>query len=379
MALATAPGFASFDITDKSQILDISPVLSEALYLDTGWLRSVFVMDDPVEDSVFYWNEEALNARTGTTAASAASNGTSISLTTGHGVRFHIGDLIYDTALNTTEIIQVTDISTDTLTVTRTYNSTVAASIASGATLAVMAAYQENSDFSTDKSVKPVVRSNQTQIVFAGDLQISRTQRNRKMATVALDVDRQLANRAIELKFDWSRIGMYGEPSGTPAGSDTVYRTTGGMRYWIRDNSGIVDTTSAALSATNLNSNNKSAVDKGKYPDTLLIGTDLVGSVAGLESSARRMLESDTKVGYTVQQIVLQQGNVVDVIVDGRVKTGDCFLYAKDQVQVHPFTGSGMFVIAATDFTDGVKRRIGSEAGVVFRNPEASVYMRNKT
>ena len=76
MALAAASGFASFDITDKSQILDISPFLSEALYLDTGWLRTVYQMDDPVEDLTYYWNEEALNARTATTAASAASDGT---------------------------------------------------------------------------------------------------------------------------------------------------------------------------------------------------------------------------------------------------------------------------------------------------------------
>lgn len=379
MALSTAPGFASFDITDKSQILDISAILSEALYLDTGWLRGQFHMDDPVEDTTYYWNEEALNARTATTAASAASNGTSISLTAGHGARFAVGDLIYDaSAVPSTEVLEVTSVSTDTLTVVRTYNSTAALSISSGATLATFSAYQENSDFTADKSVKPVVRSNTTQIIFAGDLQISRSQRNRRMATVAMDVDRQLANRAIELKFDITRVGLYGEKSAS-AGSDTVYRTCGGMRNWIRDNGGVVDSTAASLTSTNINSNNKTLVDRGKYVDTLLLGTDLVYQVAAIDSSNRRLLESDTQVGYTVQQVVLQQGNVVNIVVDGRVKSGDVFLYDSGSVSMHPFAGSGMFVIAATDFTDGVKRRIGSEVGLKFRNPEGAAYLHSKT
>jgi hypothetical protein len=379
MALATAPGFASFDITDKSQILDISPILSEALYLDTGWLRGQFHMDDAVEDTTYYWNEEALNARTATLAASASAGGTSISLTSGHGARFAVGDLIYDVnASPSTEVSQVTAISTDTLTVVRAYNSTAGLSMSSGTTIATFSAYQENSDFTADKSVKPVVRSNLTQIIFAGDLQISRSQRNRRMATVALDVDRQLANRAIELKFDITRVGLYGEKSAS-SGSDTVYRTCGGMRNWIRDNGGVVDSTAASLTSTNINSNNKTLVDRGKYVDTLLLGTDLVYQVAAIDSSNRRLLESDTQVGYTVQQVVLQQGNVVNIVIDGRVKTGDVFLYDSGAVTMHPFAGSGMFVIAATDFTDGVKRRIGSEIGLKFRNPEGAAYLHSKT
>lgn len=380
MALASASPFASFDITAKSQIQDISPVLAEALYLDLDLLGKGLNVDfsEPAEDTTFVWNEEALNARTGTTAASATSTATTLSLSTGHGARFGIGDLIYDSAVNSSEILQVTDISTDSLTVVRTYNSTVAASIASGATLATLAARQEGSDIGSDKSVKPVVRENFTQILFAGDLLISRTQRNRKMATVALDVERQLANRAIELKFDLTRMALYGEKSAS-SGSDTVYRTCGGMRYWIRDNSGITSSTSEALAWSVLNTHNKTAVDRGKYHDTLVIGTDLVGSVAGIDSSNRRMLESDVQAGYTIQQIRLAQGNTVNVVVDGRVKTGDAFLYSKDQVSMHPFAGSGMFVIAATDFVDGVKRRLGAEWTLRFRNPEVGVYLSNRT
>jgi hypothetical protein len=384
MALASASPFASFDITDGSQIRDISPVLSEAIYLDHNLLSAGLNMDfgDPVEDTTYYWNEEALNARTATTAASAASNGTSISLTSGHGARFHIGALIRDERIASTEIIQVTDISTDTLTVTRAYNSTTAASIANGATLSIIDAYQEGSDIGADKSVKPVVRSGTTQIIFAGDLLITRTQRNRKMATNAMDVARQLANRGVELKFDLTRMALYGEPSAS-AGSDTVYRTCRGMRSWNATASGITNSVSAALTystdSNSLNALNTRVVNVGKYPNRLVVGTDLAATIAGFDSTVRRLLESDTQVGYTVNRLTLAQGNVVDLVVDGRVGTGDAFLFNSEQVSMHPFVGSGMFVIAATDFVDGVKRRLGSEWGLKFRNPEASAYISNKT
>lgn len=381
MGLASATPFASFDINAQTQILDVSEVLAEALILDFNLMaRGLDVaMSDPVEDTTFYWNEEALNPDQAVGAnLSATSTATALSLAAGHGVRVHIGDLLRDLRIGSTETMEVTDISTDALTVTRTYNSTTAASIASNATFVVEPAFQEGSDIGADKSVKPVARNNFTQIVFAGDLLITRSQLQRTMATIAMDVDRQLANRAKELKRYWTSIALYGEKSGS-SGSDSVYRSTLGLRGWIRDNSGVTDSTSAALSLTNLNSVNKSIVDKGEYVNTLCVGTDLVNSINAIDASNRRLVESDREVGYFVERVLLGQGNEVEVVIDGRVMTGDAFLYPKSKLRWRPLKGSAMFIIAATDFVDGVKRRVGSEAGIECRQPEAMGYLSNKT
>lgn len=380
MALASTAAFASFDINANTNIEDISSVLSEALILDFEFMgRGITTaLDDPVYDTTFYWNEEALNADIVTLSASATSTATTFGLTTGHGARTHIGDLLVPKAINSTEVVQVDAITTDTVTVTRSYNATVNTSHASGATFAVVPAFQEASDFSTDKSQKPIARNNFTQIMFAGDLLISRTQLQRKMATVAMDIDRQLANRAIELKRYWTTACLYGEKSSS-SGSDSVYRTTLGLRGWIRDNSGVTNSTSEAISMAVLDTHNTTVVDKGEYVDTLLIGTDTVDSVNAIDASNRRMMESERKVGYVVQNILLGQGNSVEVVVDGRVKTGDAFLYKKGDLRVRPFDGAAMFTIAATDFVDGVKRRIGSEMGVEYRHPDAGIALSNKT
>jgi hypothetical protein len=381
MALNPANPFAAFDVTDGAQERDISPVLEEALYYDLNLLGYLNVdFGSPVEDIIHYWNEEQLNADTVIMAASAASTDTSLTLTTNHGLRLHIGDLIYDTTINSTEVMQVTATGASAATITRGYNSTTAAPITNGSTLGVIRAEQEGSDIGTDKTLNPTVRNNTTHIFSTYDLQITGSQLSRRMATNEYQdfLARQLAARAIEMKIGMSRAFLYSEKSAS-VGSDTVYRTMGGIRGWTRDNSGIVDTSSAALSYSLLNSNNKQCVDKGLFIDSVIVGTDLVGSIAGIDSTVRRLRESDTQVGYVVQEVLLNQGNMVRIVVDTRVKTGDCFGLLKEKFRARPLTGRAFFVIAGADWVDGKKRRILGEWTAEFRNPEASFYMRNKT
>lgn len=381
MALNSTNLFAAFDVTDGAQERDISAVLEEALYYDLNLLGYVNVaFDSPVQDILHYWNEEQLNADTVTMGASATSVATALTLTTNHGNRTHIGDLLYDTTTGSTEVMQITATSASAVTVTRTYNSTVAATISATAVLALIRAEQEASDIGSDKTLNPTVRNNNTQIFSTYDVQISGSQLARKMATNEYQdfLARQVAARGIEMKIGMSRAVLYSEISAS-TGSDTVYRTMSGLRAWTRDHSGIVDSSASPLSYAILNSNNTSVVNKGLFPDTLVIGTDLVGSIASIDSSNRRLRESDTQAGYVVQEVLLNQGNLVQVVVDARVKTGDSFLFAKEKIRVRPMNGRGMFVLAGADWVDGKKRRILGEWTMEVRNPEAWAYGRNKT
>ena len=381
MALNAVNLFAAFDVTDGAQERDISPILEEALYYDLnllGYLNVAF--DQPVTDIIHYWNEEQLNSDTVTMGASAASTDTALTLTTNHGNRTHVGDLLYDTTSNSTEVMQITATAASAVTVTRTYNSTVAASIASTAVLALIRVEQEGSDIGSDKTLNPTVRNNNTHILSTYDVQITGSQLARRMATNEYQdfLARQLAARAIEMKIGFTRAVLYSEKSSS-TGSDTVYRSMAGLRNWFRDNSGIVNTTGSALSYSILNTDNTSVVNKGLFPDTLVVGTDLVGSIAGIDSSNRRLRESDTQAGYVVQEILLNQGNLVQVVVDARVKTGDYFMFLRDKIRCRPMNGRGMFVLAGADWVDGKKRRILGEWTNEVRNPEAGVYGRNKT
>src|SRR6476659_6890334 len=113
MALASTASFASFDITANTNRLDISEDLQDAIYYNLNLLSQLNVQfDNPVFDTTFYWNEEALNSDTVTVSGSVTSVATSIVLASGHGARVHVGDLVYNTAINSAERMQVTAIST---------------------------------------------------------------------------------------------------------------------------------------------------------------------------------------------------------------------------------------------------------------------------
>jgi hypothetical protein len=378
MALQSTAFFASFDVTDGVQERDISPVLSKAIFYDMNLLGALSPdFAGPVTDTTYRWNDDKLNSELVTIDGSATSTATTLTVDSGHGV--HIGDHLYDTAINSTEIIEVTATAATQLTVVRTRNSTTATSLADNAVLGVIRAEQEGSDIGADRTKQPDVLTNYTHIFSTYDLLITGSQLARKMATNELQdfFAHQLANRAIEMKINMTRGFLYSEPS--TAGSDTVYRSMKGIRSLINNNSGVSNASSEALGYSVLNAHNKSVVDKGVFPDLLVVGTDLVGSIAGIDSTVRRLRESDRQVGYTVQEILLNQGNMVQVVVDARVKTGDAFLLSKERLAPKPLNGRGMFVIDAKDFSDGKKARILGEWTLEFRNPEAAAYLRNKT
>lgn len=386
MALSSTDFFASFDITDGSQERDISPVLQEALYFDLAFLGTIGVdMGHTAHDTTHWWNEDALNSDLVTVSGSVASNGTSIVLNSGHGVRVHVGDLVQDMTSGSDMIKEVTAISTDTLTVgAAAYGGSTAVALANGATLAVIRREQEGSDIGADRSVAPSVRTNYTHILDAFDLKVTGSQLMRRMATDQLRdwVAHQLANRAIELRINLTRAQLYSEKNGSDAfpGSDTSYRSMKGLYPWLRDYGNV--TTTGTFSYSVLNTANKTIIDQGVMADTLLIGTDLVAGthgVATFDSSNRRLLESDRQVGYMVNEIILQHGNSVQVVVDNRVRAGDAFLFDKSRFRPVPGEGRGMFTIAATDFTDGRKRRVMAEWTNEMRNPQAGAIFKGQS
>lgn len=381
MALQTASVYASFDVPAGGYIQDISPALADAIYFDLNFLEAVPLgWDMPVEDTVHRWNEDALNADSITSTASIAAGGTTLTVAATAG-RVAVGSQLTPQVSGNEETLQVTSVDSATqVTVTRSYNGTTAASYPSGTVFATIDSMQEGSDIGTDASVTPTVRLNRTQILGTRDMLVSGTQLARRMSTRELEdfVGHQLANRTTELKMKLIRAVAYSESSASDPGSDTVYRTMTGLRNFARV-SGIRDTDAEAMSYTVLNAHNKLIVDLGEYVNTLVIGTDLVGSIAGIDSTARRLYESDTAVGYTVQEILLSQGNTIRVVIDSRLVPGEYFLFTRDKVKPLPMQGRGMFTIAATDFSDARKRRVLSEWTVRVHNPEVLGHGKSKT
>lgn len=382
MTLLTSSAFSTFDQSTNVNRLDISPFLSKALIFDFHALGTFGMpLDNPLIDTTYTWFEDGLNGDTLTPTISVSTSDTSLTITASTAP--HVGDYVYVQTKtvpdNTREVMQITAVNSSTnVSVSRGFNST-AASIATTSTLALMRNEQEFSDISSDASVNPTGRVNYTSIIPGRDLQFSGSQLERVMTTTAMadQVAHQLENRLIEWRRNATRALLYSEKIGP--GSDTQYRSFGGIRYWIENASGQTETTAATLTITHLNTVNKLIVDQGVYPDTLVIGTDLVGSINAIDASNRRLLESDSRVGYMVNYVTLGQGNAVQVVVDNRVNAGDFFLVPKEKVTFRPYGKRGLFTIAGSDWVDGVKRRILGEWGLEVRNASTMAYGSSKS
>lgn len=382
MALASVSAFASYDQSSQVNKLDISPFLSEALIYDFHLLGHIGMpMDNPVTDITYYWLEDALNSDTLTLTISLGTSDTSITYTASSVP--HVGDLVTVDGVtnNNKEIMQITAVnSTTNSTVSRGYAATTAASIASSGTVVLMRTEQEFSDIGSDFTQNPTVRTNYTSIIPGLDLQISGSQLARNMAAAAMQdqVAHQLANRLKEWKRTMTRSVLYSPAKGP--GSDSTYRSFGGVADWVTNGSGQTYTTAGTFSLSRLNSENDTIVALGtEGPDTLVIGTGLVSSVNAIDSTNRQLLESDKQVGYMVTRVLLGQGNAVDVVVDARCRQGHAFLIRKDQVRLRPLQGRALFTLAGSDWVDGVKRRILGEWGCEVRQPSTIAWFTNQS
>ncbi len=382
MALASVSAFATFDQTARVNKEDVSPFLSEALIYDYHLLGAIGMpMDNPLEDVTYYWLEDALNSDVLTLTISLSS--TDSSITHSSSTAPHIGDLVTVQGITNgnTEVMQITATNSATnSTVSRGYAATTAASIASAGTVVLQRLETQFSDIGSDATVNPTVRTNYTSIIPGRDLQISGSQlaKTQNASAMADQVAHQMENRLKEWKRSFTRSLIYSPAKGP--GSDTLYPSFGGIQYWSGTASGPSSTAAGALSLALLDTANKTIIDAGgEGPDTLLIGTDLVGSVNGFNATNRQLLESDKKIGHIVTNILLGQGNSVEVIVDARVQQGHAFMFRKDQIRPRPLQGRALFTLAGSDWVDGVKRRLLGEWGLEIRNPETVAFLNNKS
>lgn len=372
MTLDATSFVASFDITDKTQELDISPILLAALMVDTGVLGQVPMSAESVFDTIHYWNQIALNDPfvTVSNAGGYLSTDTSINVASAGVVRK--GALLKAITTGGTEVMQVTNVSGTTLTVARGYGGTTAAALTNNEVLTIIGMpLQEASDIQLDVTKIPSVGSNLTQI-FERSITISRNQMKRRMAAIHDFLAQSLHDRTMELKRELELALIHSvKSSSSPAGSDSVYRTFDGLLALITNQV----STSEAYSSTVFDDSVQNLIDAGAADGqsklVLVAPTTIRRTISGFSGSNRRLVESDIKVGHYVEQLVSDLGPVVDVVTSNYLGTGSPYtamLLDTSRTSIKPFADDTFKLMAATDWVDGIKRRVLGEYTVEVRN-----------
>lgn len=152
-----------------------------------------------------------------------------------HGDRFRIGDQIQ--VEGSEELMLVTGISTNTLTVARGYAGTTPENLADNQVVNILGnAALEGADKPTARFTNRVRRSNYTQI-FTAAVEVSGSDLAARQLGLADEMDSQKQNRLRELIRDLeSTVLSGGRPTADPQGSGTVRRTMKGIIQHLATN-----------------------------------------------------------------------------------------------------------------------------------------------
>jgi len=152
-----------------------------------------------------------------------------------HGDRFRVGDQIQ--VAGSQEVMLVTAISTNTLTVVRGYGGTTAEDLADGLRINILGnAALEGDDAPGARFTNRSRRQNYTQIFTAG-VEVSGSQMASRQIAVADELDYQKQERLRELLRDLENCVINGvAPAANPEGSSTVRRTMKGVIPFLTTN-----------------------------------------------------------------------------------------------------------------------------------------------
>lgn len=383
MPLAATTPLASYDQAN-GEFLDLSNELAEIIRRDnTSFLSRVGISGEATETK-HSWMEDALNANSAKATADAAGTladgvDTSMTVVTGQGVRFRPGTLFRDKAAGKTEVMQVTDVSGDTLTIVRGYGSTSGETHAQAFDIQIIAnPAQEGQDAPADESRIRTRVTNYTQI-FQKGINVSHTMRSVLQAGVADEYAFQVSRRLMEIMRELDSSLILGISSGSQ-GSDTVYRSMGGLIEFSSQVGGNTNSTSEALTLSVVNDMCKQIWDDGGYPNFILVGGKQKRAISTFDQSARRSSYDGNTAGYVVDKVVTDLGFMLDVIVDPWVPDDVCIVGDLSKVRVMPLRNSAMRAEDLAKTGSSFKGHIYGEYTAEFRNAlEAFAFHNNLT
>lgn len=287
--------------------------------------------------TVHQWLEDQLLPNSDTIDdASIGSPTGETSFDVGNGDRFRIGDQIQ--ADGSGEVMFVTGVSSNTLTVVRGYGGTSAEAIADEQSLRILGnAALEGDDAPTARFTSRVRSTNYTQIFTAG-LEVSGSQLAAKQAAIADELDYQKQERLRELVRDLENCVINGvAPSSDPQGSSTVRRTMRGIIPSITTN--VTDASAAALTEDLLNANLRAVWEQSNGGvDTILVGGLQKRAINGFIASSRGYDDKATAFRDMVSVYESDFG-VCRVVLSRWVPSDTVVLLDSSRIDVLPLSG----------------------------------------
>lgn len=357
-------------------------VISEAFEIarsSRNGILSIVGMSEPMQAHDGYkmgWLDMRVDA------ASSDLNGAVLAAATtlvvDDGSKFRAGMAISPTGSD--EVILVTAVSGNNLTVIRGFGGTTAANIADNTTLTIdSVSREENSLAETDGIYQPENVENYFQTMDTA-VEMSR----RALATLQYgntnDLNFQVQERLRQLAIQMDRALVRGRKAVQAiSGKDRTY--SGGIRYWL-DQAGAINTNhgAAALTLDAINVLNAEIVARGGMANTIAVGINQARKLNALVSAnyaSQRLADwsSDEGAVNRLPTDLPLVGNVNQIVIDTNLADDELIIFDSGMISVKPMaqnnageTGAWQTKDATQNGQDGQKVRVLGDFAFEVRN-----------
>lgn len=276
------------------------------------------------------WIEDTLSPFTSTIAEDLDDSETGVDVATGTGSYFRYGDVI----MVDSEKMLVTSVSTDTLTVVRSWGDPAAAAHSNGATLTLVTrAMNEGATYTTGHTTVTTQPYNYTQIISEA-ASVSKTELAMTRYGIADALDYQVAKlfadggRAGKLAKFLQRTFYWGERVQRTS-SANVNGSMGGFSTFVTTH--VTNLSSAALQRSDIHKKIRDIRDAGGQCDTVITGSWGVEKITSMYDGYITMTQSATRGGSKITSVQTPHGEV-ELIYDWMCPAG--YMYFVDTAKV---------------------------------------------
>ena len=283
----------------------------------------------PLDQVEFNWLDERNLAPRSTVSATTAvvTADTTINVAAGDGIKFSSGDVLTIRKSGASEVVRVTAITADALTVTRALTGTAVSYAANAVIIGLGTALAEGSDPELFRSDDTSKSTNCTQIFGPTAIQLTGTGRVVPRYGIPDQWAHQLHLRTYENSQAREQAFLYGQYYNS---TTTKIRTTGGLGYFITTN---VDSTSTQLTVLKVQSNLQTCYNAGGLPDRLIVNPNSLTDLNDIgNTSIVRTTVEDPKRGRISTSFVETEYGSLPIVRNRWVHPFDAFGVKRDLV-----------------------------------------------
>jgi hypothetical protein len=356
-------------IYDSSLIGKKQSVVDEILLLNPNQTPMINLLGfaAPVTQTTHQWFEDDMFADETTTSASALVGDTTVNVV--DGSIFRVNDVIKIGS----ELLKVTAISVNALTVTRGYASTTAAAVASGAKVEFQFSEGvEGADARAARSKARVNKSNYTQI-FDDAIQISGTAQAVTNYGISDLYGYEKAKKQLELALQLEKAVINGV--GYQSGQ---IRQMKGIKNFIATN--VTDAGAAAVAATTINDSLQKIFEAGGFATggnyKIIVPAKQKRAISSFDNNKLYIVQAENTRGVKVDHFVSDFGQF-EILLNNNLSSDELLVVDTNRMAIRPLNGREFFHKFLGDKGDYVTGTIVGEYTFEFMQEKAHARIKN--